>query len=209
MARTPGSDHHVAAATPPRTSATTTTNSHRTIGAGRRRRFARAARPRSSAPGTPATRRRRERSAGRQATAHCRRPCQGTNRHRRNERRLPSPHGDDDRDHTRLPALSRNGANEPRTPRSSMTAPAAASTGAAYPHGEPRATARSRLMSVPGNPQTISGPCAINWSCHVSGRLHPRRTSPSHVPYAIDSMPTTSSDTRRAASPHQRSPSPS
>src|SRR3990172_3609457 len=55
-------------------------------------------------------------------------------------------------------------------------------------------------MSVPRNPQTISGPCAITTSRHGSGRFHPSRTRPSHVPHAIDSSPTDHIGTRRAAS---------
>ena len=101
MARTPGSGHHVAAATPPRTVATATTNAQRTD----------ARRPQDAIQLEPLARDRQHQerqppeddAKDRRAAKPLHvagRPCQRTNRHRRDEkRRLPSPHDDEDRDH--------------------------------------------------------------------------------------------------------------
>ena len=100
-ARTPGSGHHVAAATPPRTVTIARTNSQRTARVGRKH-------PIQLEP-LAGDRQHQERQPPEHDAENRRaaeplhvadRPGQRADRHRRDEeRRLPSPHDHEDRDH--------------------------------------------------------------------------------------------------------------
>ena len=96
----------------------------------------------------------------------------------------------------RPPATRSHEATSGDTPRTVSAAPMPAVTGAAYPSGLPRATARSRAMTVPRNPRVINRPCPAARRPASAGIGVPTRTSAPARPARSASPPSASSRNR-------------
>lgn len=68
----------------------------------------------------------------------------------------------------------------PATSKASVPNPV--KTGAAYAQRLPVPTARSRPMTVPKKPPTMSGPWAMGRVGRSGGHAHPKRINPAHTP---------------------------